>query len=251
MEKTGYISFKIEQNIGIIRIDNPPANYLIKPEFVPAAILQNWIEKNLLKGILVCGSGKHFSGGAELDRLFSMSTDEKIMESEINKGKALLRYVENLNIPVIAAIQGICFGGGLEIVLACHIRICSTNALFAFPETNQGIMPGLGGIDSLREQISFPESLKFVLSGDMINAEEAKMMKLVDYIVPADDLISYSMTLLKKMTEDRRLKVINYVMKALHNARTMNLEEAIKEETRMFCELAKEEMQRRVANTEK
>ena len=179
-----------------------------------------------------------------------MSHDEEIMESEINKGKALLRYVENLNIPVIAAIQGICFGGGLEIALSCHIRICSNNALFAFPESNQGIMPGLGGINSLREQISFPDALKFVLSGDMINAEEAKIMKLVDYIVPADDLITYSMTLLKKMTEERRLKVINYVMKALHNARSMSLEEAIKEETRMFCELAKEEMNRRTMNNE-
>jgi enoyl-CoA hydratase/carnithine racemase len=248
MEKTGHISFKIEYNLGIIRIDNPPANYLIKPEFVPAAVLQNWIEKNHLKGILVCGSGKHFSGGAELDRLFSMSHDEEIMETEINKGKALLRYVENLNIPVIAAIQGICFGGGLEIALACHIRICSNNALFAFPESNQGIMPGLGGINNLREKISFPDALKFVLSGDMINAEEAKLMKLVDYIVPADDLIPYAMTFLKKMTEDRKLKVINYVMKALHNTRTMSLEEAIKEETRMFCELAKEEMGRRMNN---
>jgi enoyl-CoA hydratase/carnithine racemase len=250
MEKKGHISFTIENNLGIIRIDNPPANYLIKPEFVPAAVLQNWIEKNLLKGILVCGSGKHFSGGAELDRLFSMSKDEGIMESEINKGKALLRYVEDLNIPVIAAIQGICFGGGLEIALSCHIRICSSNALFAFPESNQGIMPGLGGINSLREQISFPDALKFVLSGDMINAEEAKLMKLVDYIVPSDDLIPYSMNLLKKMTEDRKLKVINYVMKALHNARTMSLEESIKEETRMFCELAKEEMKSRMMNIE-
>jgi enoyl-CoA hydratase len=250
MEKTGHISFNIENNLGIIRIDNPPANYLIKPEFVPAAVLQNWIEKNHLKGILVCGSGKHFSGGAELDRLFTMSKDEGIMESEISKGKALLHYVENLNIPVIAAIQGICFGGGLEIALACHIRICSSNALFAFPETNQGIMPGLGGINALREQISFPDALKFILSGDMINAEEAKMMKLVDYIVPADDLIPYSINLLKKMTEDRKLKVIKYVMKALHNSRTMGLEAAIKEETRMFCELAKEEMNRRIMNIE-
>jgi len=250
MEKEGHISFKIEHNLGIIRIDNPPANYLIKPEFVPAAVLQNWIEKNCLKGILVCGSGKHFSGGAELDRLFAMSNDEGIMETEINKGKALLHYVGNLNIPVVAAIQGICFGGGLEIALACQIRICSNNALFAFPETNQGIMPGLGGINTLRDQISFPDALKFILSGDMINAEEAKLMKLVDYIVPADDLIPHSIALLKKMTEDRKLKVINYVMKALHNAKTMGLEDAIKEETMMFCELAKEEMKRRMNNEE-
>jgi len=250
MENTGHISLQIENNLGIIRMDNPPANYLIKPEFVPVDTLQNWIEKNFLKGILIYGSEKHFSGGAKLETLFSMSLDEEIMGSEINKGKAVLHFIENLNIPVIAAIKGVCFGGGLEIALACHIRICSNNALFAFPETNHGIMPGLGGIDSFQEQTSFHETMKFVLSGDMINAEEAKTMKLVDYIVPADDLIPYSMTLLKKMTEDRSLKVINYVMKALHNTRTMTLDEANKEETRMFCELAKEEMRRRMNNEE-
>ena len=250
MEKTSHISLEIEHNLGIISIDNPPGNYLIKPEFIRVDILQDWVEKNFLKGILICGAGKHFSGGAELETLFSLSLGEELMEYEINKGKALLRFIGNLNIPVIAAIRGVCFGGGLEIALACHIRICSNNTLFAFPETNHGIMPGLGGIDTFREQTSFHETIKFVLSGDMINAEEAKSMKIVDYIVPTGDLIPDSMTLLKKMTEGRSLKVINYVMKALHNTRTMTLEEASKEETRMFCELAKEEMRRRMNNEE-
>ena len=245
METTGHISFRVENNLGIIRIDNPPANYLIKPEFIPTDLLRNWIGKNLLKGILICGSGKHFSGGADLDRLFSMSQDQELMESEISKGKALLRFIADLDIPVIAAIQGICFGGGLEIALACHIRICSANALFAFPESNQGLMPGLGGITALRDQVSFPEAMKMILSGDMINAEEAKALRLVDYIVHGDDLIPWSVNFLRKMTEDRSPKVIRYVMKALHNSRIMSLEDSIREETRMFCELANEEMRRR------
>jgi len=248
MEKTGQISLQIEQTIGIIRIDNPPGNYLVRPEFMPIDILCDWIEKNQLKGILICGTGKHFSGGADLDVLFSMSRDTSMMEAEINKGKELLRFIENLNIPVIAGIQGICFGGGLEIALACHMRLCSDNALFAFPETNHGMMPGLGGINKVMELTSFYETLTFVLSGDMINAEEAKAMKLVDHIISNDDLIRHSMTLLKKMVDDRNLKVINYVMKALHNSRTMTMEEAIKEETRMFCELAAEVMEGRMSN---
>ena len=250
MEKTGHVSLQIEQNIGIIRIDNPPGNYLVQPEFIRVDFLRDWIEKNKLKGILICGTGKHFSGGADLDALFAMSRNTSMMKAEINKGKDLLRFIENLNIPVIAAIRGICFGGGLEIVLACHMRICSDNALFAFPETNHGIMPGLGGINKVMELTSFHESMTFVLSGDMINAEEAKAMKLVDHITSNEELINYSKTLLKKMIDGRRLKVIHYVMKALHNSRTMTLEDAIKEETRMFCELAAEEMERRMRNEE-
>jgi enoyl-CoA hydratase/carnithine racemase len=250
MEKTGHVSLQIEQNMGIISIDNPPGNYLVQPEFIRVDFLRDWIEKNELKGILICGTGKHFSGGADLDALFTMSRSTSMMKAEINKGKDLLRFIENLNIPVIAAIRGICFGGGLEIILACHMRICSDNALFAFPETNHGMMPGLGGINKVMELTSFHESMTFVLSGDMINAEEAKAMKLVDHITSNEELINYSKTLLNKMIDGKRLKVIHYVMKALHNSRTMTLEDAIKEETRMFCELAAEEMERRMRNEE-
>jgi len=250
MDKTDHVSLQIEQNMGIIWIDNPPGNYLVRPEFIRVDLLKDWIETNQVKGLLISGTGKHFSGGADLDALFAMSRDAAMMETEINKGKDLLHFIENLNIPMIAAIRGICFGGGLEIALSCHMRICSDNALFAFPETNHRMMPGLGGINKLRELTSFHETMTFVLSGDMINAEVASAMKLVDQVIPDDDLMKHSKALLKKMVDDRNLKVINYVMKALHNSRTMTLEEAIKEETRMFCELAAEEMERRMSNEE-
>ena len=250
MEKTGQVTLEVDQHIGIIRIDNPPGNYLVRPEFIPREILHQWIEESQLKGIVISGTGKHFSGGADLEALFSLSGDSAILETEMIKGIELLHFIEDLDIPVLAAINGICFGGGLEIALACHMRICSTNALFAFPEVNHGIIPGLGGIKRINELSTIHEALKFILSGDMINADEAKTMKLVDLILPDEELISYSLTLLRKMTSDRNIKVINYVMKAIHNTRKMNQEEALREETRMFCELAQEERRRRAMSNE-
>jgi enoyl-CoA hydratase/carnithine racemase len=245
MDNTQKIQFSIIDKIGIIQIDNPPGNFLVKPEFISLQDLKEWIESNTLKGILILGSGKHFSGGAKLGELFAMADDPSILSSEVERGKALLHYIGTLTIPVVAAIQGTCFGGGLEIALACHLRICANNALFAFPEVNHGLMPGLGGIHATLEKTSLYQTMAFILGGDMISAEEALTMKIVDQVVPTGELFDQAISLLKKMTDEKKMKVIQYVMQAFHNSKTMPLEEAMREETRMFCELAKDEAERR------
>ena len=248
MDDLKNILLQVTDQIGILKIDNPPGNFLIKPEFIHKDILNDWIESNQLKGILITGVGKHFSGGAKLDDLFTLAADPDKMMEEMNRGKILLKYIENLTIPVIAAIHGTCFGGGLEIALACHLRISSEKALFAFPEVIHGLIPGLGGIERMKDETSFHNAMTFILKGDMINANEALSMKIIDRIIPSADLFIYSFNLLKKMTFDRELKVIHYVMKALHNTRILSMEESMKKETRMFCELASDEVKRRKGN---
>jgi enoyl-CoA hydratase/carnithine racemase len=163
----------------------------------------------------------------------------------MNRGKTLLSYLENLDIPVVAAVSGICFGGGLEVALACHIRFCSENALFAFPETNHGLLPGLGGTVRLGEKLPVMESLRIILGGDMINAEEALTLNIVDLIVKDEDLLSYTKKFLTKITQDRPMNIIQAVMRAIKNARQPDQAEAMKEETRMFVRLAKIEAERR------
>ena len=239
------IEKKIKDDIGILSIEGSPHNYLQKPEFIPLDELRAWIGENQLKAMVIAGSGRHFSGGAEPDSVFSMVESKVPMEESMKEGKKLLDYIEQLNIPAVAAINGICFGGGLEVALACHIRICSENALFAFPETNIGLMPGLGGTQRLGTKISFKDSLKMILGGDMINAEEAWQLKVVDIIVKDEDTISYALNYLRKITEGRPLQIINYVMQALKNARQLPSEESMQEETRMFCDLARLESQKR------
>ena len=245
METINKTSWEIRNDIGIITLDNPPENYLVQPDFVHIETLRKWTSYDYLKGILICGAGKHFSGGGKLENLFRMIRDKENINETISKGKAVLEHLDNLDIPVVAAIQGICFGGGLEVALASHIRICSDNALFAFPEINQGVMPGLGGTLRCPGKAGFAKTIKLILSGDMINAEDAQEMNLVDFIVSKQKVFDYSFNLLQKLTKDRPLPVINAVMKALKNARLLSIEDAMKEETRMFCELALAEAKRR------
>ncbi len=245
MEKIDKISWEIRDDIGIITIDNQPENYLVQPDFVPLETLKKWTSYEYLRGILISGAGKHFSGGGRLDQLFRMIRDGEDIPEKISKGKEVLNWLEDLDIPVVASIQGICFGGGLEIALACHIRVCSENALFAFPEINHGLMPGLGGTVRFGEITGTRESYRMFLGGDMIGAEEACEMRLADYVVPRKKLQEFSLGLLQKMTRDRPVKVIRSVMKAIRNAGILTREEAMREETALFCELAMEEAKRR------
>jgi len=239
------ITWEVRDNIGIIALHNPPENYLLNPDFLPMEVLKQWTSADGLKGILFCAGGKHFSGGGKLENLFAMIDANENLQARMDAGKALLDYLENLNIPTVAAIQGICFGGGLEIALACHIRVCSDNALFAFPEINRGILPGLGGTVRTRELAGFPATLKMVLGGDMINADEALELKLVDCITTKSGLYGHAFNLLKKMTFDRSPEVIHGVMQALQNSRKLSRQEAMFQETRIFCELAMAEALKR------
>jgi enoyl-CoA hydratase/carnithine racemase len=244
------IDKKITDDIGILILEDPPQNYLQKPEFIPVPELREWIEGNHLKALIISGSGRHFSGGAKLDSIFAMAEVREPMEDRMEKGKELLDYLQDLDIPVAAAISGVCFGGGMEIALACHMRICSENALFAFPETNLGLMPGLGGTFRLGERLSLQDSLKMILGGDMINAEEALLLKVVDTVVKNEEPLAYTLHFLRKITIDRPLKIINYVMRALKNSKRLPAQESMREETRMFCDLARIESNRRKTNTQ-
>ena len=242
------ITWEIRDNIGILTLNNPPENYLDRPDFLPINILKQWTLDEGLKGVLVCAGGKHFSGGGKLENLFKMIRANEDVSARMEAGKSVLDHLENLNIPLVAAIQGICFGGGLEIALACHIRICSENALFAFPEINSGILPGLGGTVRVHELIGFPASMKMILGGDMINAGEALELKLIDYVTTKSGLFDHAFSLLKKMTYDRPLDVIHGVMQALQNSRKLSRQEAMLQETRIFCELALAEAKKRDAS---
>lgn len=245
MEKAGHITWEVVGTTGVISLGPPPENLLGEPEFIPFAVLQRWTSEPGLKGIVIHGQGKHFSAGADTKNLFDFIGEGKDLKAMMNAGKALLDHLESLDIPLIAAISGICFGGGLEIALACHIRICAANTLFAFPEVNHGILPGLGGTIRLQEIVRQPEALKMLLGGDIVNADEAIMTGLVHRIVPKNELISASMALMDKMTHDRPLDVINAIMKALRNAGRLAREDAMSEETHLFCQLAQKEAIRR------
>ena len=239
MNKSKITEWEIKNNIGILKINNPPQNLLTEPDFININDLKIWLTCNNIKGLIITGEKKTFSAGADKEKLFNIAQNQNsILKNSLIKGSKILKYIENLLIPTISAINGICFGGGLEIALSTHFRICSTNSFFAFPETDLGLIPGLNGTIRLPNLIGINKSLYMILSGEIINAEKALELGIVDYIVPKNEALDFSLNFIKKMTENRKIDVINSVIKSLNNSKKMNLEKAMKEETKMFCSLA-------------
>lgn len=237
MDQSNILSWERQGDFGILSISNGKENYLDQPDFIDIELLRKWTSEEELKGIIIQGIGRNFSAGADLKNLIELAQNQNLLAEKINKGKKLLELIENLNIPVIASINGVCFGGGLEIALACHIRIASEKALFAFPETNHGLIPGLGGGYRIARLLR-NKAFEIVLKGDMINAHNAKEIGLIDYISEKKDSFDLAMEKLKSFTSDRSLEVIHYAMQAIHNASRLSREEALKIETELFCKLA-------------
>jgi enoyl-CoA hydratase/carnithine racemase len=237
------IAWQKNGDIGVLSIDNPPGNLLEEPEFMDKKWLEGRLEDLSLKGLLIKGTGRHFSAGADMKNLKKLAEDEAFMIKKMAGGKDLIRFIEQIDIPVVASITGICFGAGLEIALACDIRICSENTLFAFPETNYGIMPGMGGTVMLSKLVGPGKAAEIILSGDTFDASRALKLKLADYVVPANEIHEYSLNYLKKLISGRNIEVIRSVMRSLHNAQTLSFEKALEEETKLFCSLAVKSMQ--------
>ena len=240
------ILFESDGDIGMMFLNNPPHNYLYDPEFLDIKEVIKWITKNSFKGLIISGIGKHFSAGADLDNLFKSARNIEEFEKKINNGKKVLSFLENITIPTIAAISGICFGGGLELALSSHIRVCTDNSLFAFPESNYNLIPGLSGILKLYHICGSKKSLEIALSGNTFDANTALEYKIVDFITEKKDLINYCLEYLKTLTNNRPLSVINSIVASINNAKSLDIETAMKEETKMFCKLAYEEVTRDV-----
>ena len=232
------INFEVKNHFGIITLKNLPGNKLDVPDFLDLRELVKFVESNKLKALIIKGAGRHFSSGADVENLKKLVKDNSL-GTRLDEGKRILNYIYDLNIPVIAAIEGACFGGGLEIALAAHVRVISEKALLAFPESSINLMPGLGGSYIIKRFASLGQSIDIMLTGDTINSDKAMKMGLADFCVPAKTAYDYALDMAERITKDKPLKVINNIMQALKNSYVMSRDEALEEETRLFCELAK------------
>jgi enoyl-CoA hydratase/carnithine racemase len=232
------VKWEVFESIGILSIDAPPENRIVNPEFISLELLNEWTSDPNLRGIVITGTGRHFSSGADLEGLRNLAKMPMVMLTQMQKGSELLNFIQDIQLPVIAAISGVCFGAGLEIALSCHVRVCTKNSLFAFPESALGIMPGLGGTARLLKLAGVEASMQLLFSGDAIDAEKAKGWGIVDYVVPNKQAKEYSLDYLKKLVADRPIDVIHSIVQAINNARSLPVSEALKRESMMFCDLA-------------
>lgn len=237
MGETGITVIKRKGDVGILLINNPPENYLQHPEFIGLDKLRTFVGTGI-KALIISGTGRHFSAGADLKLMRQQIEKINVFQNDLEKGNELLNFIDDLNIPVFAAISGVCFGAGLEIALASDIRVSEKNALFSFPEVNQELMPGMGGIRRMVNLIGSAGAIELVTKGDMIDAEKARQLKIIDRLFPGKVAFDQALDLAEKMTKNRPLQVINSIMESIRFAKTHSREESVKHDAKLFGKLA-------------
>jgi enoyl-CoA hydratase/carnithine racemase len=159
-----------------------------------------------VQGVILTGAGERaFIAGADIGELAHLTAFEADRSSRF--GQEVLDLIENLGKPVIAAVNGFALGGGCETAMACTIRIAVDSAKFGQPEVTLGLVPGGGGTQRLPRLVGKGRALKLILSGEMVGAQEAYRIGLVDEIVPAADLIPRAEVILKKIGSNAPIAV--------------------------------------------
>ena len=171
----GLTQIELSNRVALITMNHPPVNglgYALRVSIIER--IQEALQNDSIGAIIITGSEKAFSGGADIKEF---GTVKALTEPHL---QSVIRVIENSTKPIIAAIQGVCMGGGFELALGCHYRVALTSASLALPEIKLGLIPGAGGTQRLPRVIGVEKSLNFILSGDPLPAIAFKDSPLID-----------------------------------------------------------------------
>src|SRR6266403_1370713 len=185
-----------------------------------------------VRGVILTGSGdKAFAAGADIAEMSSYTAAQG--EEATRRAQGVTELIENLGKPVIAAVNGFALGGGCELAMACTIRIAAETAKFGQPEVKIGIMPGAGGTQRLPRLVGKGRALQLILSGEIISAQEAYRIGLVNEVVPAANLISRAEAILKQIFSNAPI-AIRYSLEAVTKGLETSLDEGLALEASFF-----------------
>lgn len=186
-----------QNNIAVITINRPAQlnalNKLTIHELNKA--LNELNDEVETRVVVITGSGdKSFVAGADIKEFATFSNSEGAELARLGQEK-LFNFIENMCKPVIAAVNGFALGGGLELALACHMRIIAENAKLSLPEVSLGLIPGYGGTQRLTQLVGKAKAIELIVTAQMITAQEANGLGLANYVVPSGELLKNALTL--------------------------------------------------------
>jgi enoyl-CoA hydratase len=231
------LELKIENSIAIITIQRPEKLNALNAETITELfqIFKKLKQDETVAVVIITGSGeKAFAAGADI--LEIQHHDEISGRIFSTRGQKVFRFIEKLEKPVIAAINGFALGGGCELAMSCHIRLASQNVKLGQPEINLGLMPGYGGTQRLPRLIGSTNALFLLLTGESIDAARAASLGLVNEVVPAENLMNRAKeiaTILASKAPIARRYILQAVMEGLDK----NLDTALNTESELFGNL--------------
>jgi enoyl-CoA hydratase len=227
----------LENGIFTITINRPDKlNALNKTVIEELGLAINEVYNNPeIKSAIITGSGpKAFVAGADISEFVSL--DGHAGKALAQKGQDIVfSKIENSPKPIVAAVNGFALGGGCELAMACHFRLCSENAKFGQPEVNLGLVPGYGGTQRLTQLVGKGKAMELMMTGNMIDANEAKQLGLVNYVTTADTLLEKTKELLQVINTKAPVAIKHVI--ALTNMAAYGADDGLQKEINAFGEL--------------
>ena len=242
--KFNYLKFEKRDKIGILTLDRPNAlNALNEDVFKELTCFFNDEETiQTIRALVITGEGKAFIAGADIKAMQEYSTQEGYDFSEI--GKRVFDQIANLEIPVIAAINGFALGGGLELALSCDIRVASEKARLGLPEVNLGLIPGFNGTQRLPRLVGAGNAMYLMMLGEGITANEAYQLGIVQKLAKPETVLEETLELADKIA-GKSPNALRLIKKMVHEGVELNFKDAGKMESKEFGHLFKEDQQER------
>lgn len=229
----GLVNYEQNGAVGIITINRPEAmNALNAAVFNELEPVLDSIDVDTVRCVIITGAGnKSFVAGADIREMETLSKAEGAAWGA--RGNAIMRKIETLAVPVIAAVNGFALGGGCELALACDIRIASENAVFAQPEVGLGIICGFGGTQRLPRVINPSKAKELIYTGDKVKAQEALELGLVTAVYPQEQLMDEAMKMANKIAASAPIGVRS-AKKAIDQGLQLHMDAAIALEAQAF-----------------
>jgi len=191
----------LENGTLLITINRPDKMNALNKDVIAelGAVITDVYTNAEIQSAIITGSGeKAFVAGADITEFAGLGKDGG-MELAQRGADLVFNNIENCPKPIIAAVNGFSLGGGCELAMACHFRVASENAKFGQPEVNLGLIPGYGGTQRLTNLIGKGKAMELLLTGDMIGAEEAKNLGLVNHVTPLAEVVQKAKDILQKI----------------------------------------------------
>ncbi len=227
-----WVILEIQEKIAVVTFNNPQKRNPLDSETWGQfhATLRAIQANESIRAVIVTGSGEAFVAGADISGL-SIRTPQDAIDGA-RGGNEILRYLEDLDKPVIAAINGWALGGGCELALACDIRIASEKAKIGQTEVRVGIMPGYGGNIRLPRLVGVGRAKELIFTGQILDAREAERIGLVNRVVPHDRLMDEAIKLAKRLAEGPASILL--AKKAINHANTVGLDKLINKDIEFY-----------------
>ncbi len=229
-----FLKYEKNENIGILTIDRQEALNALNSAVITEleqAIGEVEADKEL-GALIITGAGRSFVAGADIGEQYPLDVAGGRKWGQ--RGSALMRRIEKLGIPTIAAVNGFALGGGCELALACDIILASEKAKFGQPEVGLGITPGFSGTQRLPRRVGLGKAKELIFSGKMIKAPEAKEIGLVNAVYAPEELMNGAIEMAKSFTKNAPIAV-KYAKACIDRGMQMDIDDGIALENELFA----------------